>query len=150
MEISKPDILRKQTGLVSFKTLRRIPPPSKQRCGPDLSSLQNQLQGRVPSQSSSSPLKAPYQERGAKCWPRSQMKQGGIGIAIAMDPSIMKLLEDDEDETMHSGVDVEAFQAALNRDIGGSASTSGSDPVSAVLSQGSNNTFSQPMPVANS
>ncbi|MED6113208.1 hypothetical protein PIB30_068734 [Stylosanthes scabra] len=63
-----------------------------------------------------------------------------------MDPSIMKLLEDDEDETMHSGVDVEAFQAALNRDIGGSASTSGSDPVSAVLSQGSNNTFSQPMP----
>ncbi|KAJ1404483.1 Transcription initiation factor TFIID component TAF4, partial [Sesbania bispinosa] len=33
----------------------------------------------------------------------------------------MKLLEDDEDETMHSGVDVEAFQAALNRDIGGDA-----------------------------
>lgn len=25
---------------------------------------------------------------------------------------------------MHSGVDVEAFQAALNRDIGGDASTS--------------------------
>ncbi|XP_072087672.1 transcription initiation factor TFIID subunit 4b isoform X1 [Arachis hypogaea] len=67
----------------------------------------------------------------------------GIGIAIAMDPSIMKLLEDDEDETMHSGVDVEAFQAALNRDIGGSASTSGSDP---VLSQGSNNTLTQSMP----
>ncbi|KAL1290918.1 hypothetical protein AAHE18_20G164000 [Arachis hypogaea] len=60
-----------------------------------------------------------------------------------MDPSIMKLLEDDEDETMHSGVDVEAFQAALNRDIGGSASTSGSDP---VLSQGSNNTLTQSMP----
>ncbi|KAK7376952.1 hypothetical protein VNO80_02372 [Phaseolus coccineus] len=59
-----------------------------------------------------------------------------------MDPSIMKLLEDDEDETMHSGVDVEAFQAALNRDIGGdlSASLPGSD---AVLSQGSNNTSSQ-------
>ncbi|RYQ84995.1 hypothetical protein Ahy_B10g104491 isoform F [Arachis hypogaea] len=47
------------------------------------------------------------------------------------------------DETMHSGVDVEAFQAALNRDIGGSASTSGSDP---VLSQGSNNTLTQSMP----
>ncbi|KAK1323452.1 hypothetical protein QJS10_CPA02g00312 [Acorus calamus] len=36
-----------------------------------------------------------------------------------MDPSIMKLLEEDEDETMHSGADVEAFTAALNRDIGG-------------------------------
>ncbi|KAF8025038.1 hypothetical protein BT93_F2022 [Corymbia citriodora subsp. variegata] len=41
-----------------------------------------------------------------------------------MDPSIMKLLEEDEDETMHSGADVEAFQAALNRDIGGETSTS--------------------------
>ncbi|KAF2285102.1 hypothetical protein GH714_037903 [Hevea brasiliensis] len=41
-----------------------------------------------------------------------------------MDPSIMKLLEEDEDETMHSGADVEAFQAALNRDIGGDASSS--------------------------
>ncbi|XP_020093318.1 transcription initiation factor TFIID subunit 4b isoform X2 [Ananas comosus] len=39
-----------------------------------------------------------------------------------MDPSIMKLLEDDEDESMHSGADVEAFTAALNRDIGGDAS----------------------------
>ncbi|XP_030458959.1 transcription initiation factor TFIID subunit 4b-like [Syzygium oleosum] len=36
-----------------------------------------------------------------------------------MDPSIVKLLEEDEDESMHSGADVEAFQAALNRDIGG-------------------------------
>ncbi|KAM0936736.1 putative transcription factor Hap3/NF-YB family [Dioscorea sansibarensis] len=36
-----------------------------------------------------------------------------------MDPSIMKLLEDDEDESMHSGADVDAFTAALNRDIGG-------------------------------
>jgi len=36
-----------------------------------------------------------------------------------------------QDETMHSGVDVEAFQAALNRDIGGDVSASqfpGSDP----------------------
>ncbi|KAI9174067.1 hypothetical protein LWI28_011403 [Acer negundo] len=41
-----------------------------------------------------------------------------------MDPSIMKLLEEDEDESMHSGADVEAFQAALNRDIGGDVSTS--------------------------
>lgn len=68
-----------------------------------------------------------------------------------MDPSIMKLLEEDEvlslslslefcklrhnfitfieyryaqDESMHSGADVEAFEAALNRDIGGDASTS--------------------------
>ncbi|XP_031399430.1 transcription initiation factor TFIID subunit 4b isoform X4 [Punica granatum] len=41
-----------------------------------------------------------------------------------MDPSIMKLLEEDEDESMHSGADVDAFQAALNRDIGGDTSTS--------------------------
>ncbi|BAB08277.1 unnamed protein product [Arabidopsis thaliana] len=34
-----------------------------------------------------------------------------------MDPSIFKLLEEDEDESMHSGADVDAFQAALNRDI---------------------------------
>ncbi|KAL3734908.1 hypothetical protein ACJRO7_024131 [Eucalyptus globulus] len=36
-----------------------------------------------------------------------------------MDPSLMKLPEEDEDESMHSGADVEAFQAALSRDIGG-------------------------------
>lgn len=36
-----------------------------------------------------------------------------------MDPSIVKLLEEDEDESMHSGADVDAFQAALNRDIEG-------------------------------
>ncbi|XP_015575522.2 transcription initiation factor TFIID subunit 4b isoform X1 [Ricinus communis] len=41
-----------------------------------------------------------------------------------MDPSIMKLMEEDEDESMHSGADVEAFQAALNRDIGGDAQPS--------------------------
>ncbi|XP_004300119.1 PREDICTED: uncharacterized protein LOC101295421 [Fragaria vesca subsp. vesca] len=65
-----------------------------------------------------------------------------------MDPSIMKLLEDDEDETMHSGADVEAFQAALNRDIEGdvSALQQPSDSDSAVLSQGSNNTSSQSLP----
>ncbi|KAF9668491.1 hypothetical protein SADUNF_Sadunf14G0009200 [Salix dunnii] len=40
-------------------------------------------------------------------------------IGLVMDPNIMRLLEEDEDETMHSGADVEAFQAALNRDIGG-------------------------------
>ncbi|CAL0332753.1 unnamed protein product [Lupinus luteus] len=60
-----------------------------------------------------------------------------------MDPSIVKLLEDDEDETMHSGVDLEAFQAALNRDIGGDASASQPSGSDNVLSQGSNNTFSQ-------
>ncbi|RZC66383.1 hypothetical protein C5167_010077 [Papaver somniferum] len=41
-----------------------------------------------------------------------------------MDPSIMKLLDDDEDETVHSGADVEAFAAARNRDIKGEPSTS--------------------------
>ncbi|XWS25534.1 hypothetical protein CRYUN_Cryun27aG0076400 [Craigia yunnanensis] len=56
-----------------------------------------------------------------------------------MDPSIVKLLEEDEDESMHSGADVEAFQAALNRDIEGDASTSQpSVSNTAVLSQGSN------------
>ncbi|KAF8729065.1 hypothetical protein HU200_018379 [Digitaria exilis] len=41
-----------------------------------------------------------------------------------MDP-IMKLLEDDEDESLHSGADVEAFTAALNREVEASASSSG-------------------------
>ncbi|VVA33867.1 PREDICTED: mRNAion initiation factor [Prunus dulcis] len=62
-----------------------------------------------------------------------------------MDPSIVKkLLEDDEDETMHSGADLLAFQAALNKDIEGDVSASQpSDSDTAVLSQGSNNTSSQ-------
>ncbi|XP_059432112.1 transcription initiation factor TFIID subunit 4b-like isoform X3 [Corylus avellana] len=59
-----------------------------------------------------------------------------------MDPSIMKLLEEDEDESMHSGADVEAFQAALNRDIGGDASTS--QPSDS--DNGSNHTSSQSLP----
>ncbi|GKV47893.1 hypothetical protein SLEP1_g54746 [Rubroshorea leprosula] len=36
-----------------------------------------------------------------------------------MDPSIVKLFEEDEDESMHSGADVDALQAALNRHIEG-------------------------------
>lgn len=36
----------------------------------------------------------------------------------------MKLLEEDEDESNYSGAEVEAFTAALNRDIGGNASVS--------------------------
>ncbi|KAJ6810680.1 transcription initiation factor TFIID subunit 4b-like isoform X1 [Iris pallida] len=63
-----------------------------------------------------------------------------------MDPSIMKLLEDDEDETMHSGADVEALSAALNRDIAGDASASPpqSDPETVgVFSQGSSHSASQ-------
>ncbi|GMP45476.1 hypothetical protein CsSME_00013989 [Camellia sinensis var. sinensis] len=64
-----------------------------------------------------------------------------------MDPSIMKLLEEDEDETMHSGADVEAFTAALNRDIEGNTSTSQpSNSDTAPLSQGSNHTSSQLFP----
>ncbi|XP_052170493.1 transcription initiation factor TFIID subunit 4b-like isoform X2 [Diospyros lotus] len=64
-----------------------------------------------------------------------------------MDPSIMKLLEEDEDETMHSGADVEAFTAALNRDIEGNTSTSQhSDSLSVPLSQGSHHTSSQVFP----
>ncbi|XP_063947383.1 transcription initiation factor TFIID subunit 4b isoform X6 [Daucus carota subsp. sativus] len=56
-----------------------------------------------------------------------------------MDPSIMKLLEEDEDETMHSGADVEAFTAALNRDIEGDSSGS----QTAVLSQVNNHNSGQ-------
>ncbi|XP_059432337.1 transcription initiation factor TFIID subunit 4b-like [Corylus avellana] len=63
-----------------------------------------------------------------------------------MDPSIMKLLEEDEDESMHSGAVVEAFQAALNRDIGGDASTSQPPDSDNALSQGSNHTSSQSLP----
>ncbi|CAI9115938.1 OLC1v1016953C1 [Oldenlandia corymbosa var. corymbosa] len=64
-----------------------------------------------------------------------------------MDPSIMKLLEEDEDETMHSGADVEAFTAALNRDIEGDTSTpQPSDSDSTALSQGSSHTPNQFLP----
>ncbi|WCJ40688.1 TBP-associated factor 4 [Euphorbia peplus] len=52
----------------------------------------------------------------------------------------MKLLEEDEDESMHSGADVEAFQAALNRDIGGDASTD------SVLTNEPNQTSTLPYP----
>ncbi|KAK1301029.1 hypothetical protein QJS10_CPB13g00420 [Acorus calamus] len=59
-----------------------------------------------------------------------------------MDPSIMKLLEEDEDETMHSGADVEAFTAALNRDIGGDVPVSQPSDSNAtgILSQASSST----------
>ncbi|XP_059631128.1 transcription initiation factor TFIID subunit 4b-like isoform X2 [Cornus florida] len=60
-----------------------------------------------------------------------------------MDPSIMKLLEEDEDETMHSGADVKAFTAALNRDIEGHTSTSQPSDGGAVSSQGNSHTSSQ-------
>ncbi|XP_022717986.1 transcription initiation factor TFIID subunit 4b-like isoform X2 [Durio zibethinus] len=60
-----------------------------------------------------------------------------------MDPSIVKLLEEDEDESMHSRADVEAFQAALNRDIEGDASASQQSDSSTVLSQGSDPSTSQ-------
>ncbi|KAH7847971.1 hypothetical protein Vadar_032224 [Vaccinium darrowii] len=64
-----------------------------------------------------------------------------------MDPSIMKLLEEDEDETMHSGADVEAFTAALNRDIEGDTSASQpTDSDGAALSQGSYHTSGQLFP----
>ncbi|KAI3953232.1 hypothetical protein MKX01_042227 [Papaver californicum] len=59
-----------------------------------------------------------------------------------MDPSIMKLLDDDEDETIHSGADVEAFTAALNRDIKGEPSTS--EPShTGVMSHANNPALSQ-------
>ncbi|KAJ1296621.1 hypothetical protein BS78_01G315800 [Paspalum vaginatum] len=58
-----------------------------------------------------------------------------------MDP-IMKLLEDDEDESLHSGADVEAFTAALNREVEASASASTS--VSAPAAVASSSSSSQP------
>ncbi|KAL3505069.1 hypothetical protein ACH5RR_034910 [Cinchona calisaya] len=64
-----------------------------------------------------------------------------------MDPSIMKLLEEDEDETMHSGADVEAFTAALNRDIiEGDISLSQPSDSDTALSQGSSHASSQFLP----
>ncbi|CAN1274390.1 Transcription initiation factor TFIID subunit 4b [Linum perenne] len=54
-----------------------------------------------------------------------------------MDPSIMKLLEEDEDETMHSGADVEAFQAALNRDIEGDKNSTSQTHDPAFANEGS-------------
>ncbi|KAL8127981.1 hypothetical protein AgCh_014777 [Apium graveolens] len=64
-----------------------------------------------------------------------------------MDPSIMKLLEEDEDETMHSGADVEAFTAALNRDIEGDTSVvSHPSESETALSQGSNHNSGQLFP----
>ncbi|KZV16867.1 TBP-associated factor 4 isoform 1 [Dorcoceras hygrometricum] len=61
-----------------------------------------------------------------------------------MDPNIMKILEEDEDETMHSGADVEAFTAELNRDIEGDASTSQQpSDTNAALSPGNCHTASQ-------
>ncbi|KAL6496828.1 hypothetical protein OROHE_027261 [Orobanche hederae] len=63
-----------------------------------------------------------------------------------MDPNIMRFLEEDEDETMHSGADVEAFTAELNRDIEGNASTSPQPSSYAALSQGSNQTTTPFLP----
>ncbi|XP_011074372.1 transcription initiation factor TFIID subunit 4b isoform X2 [Sesamum indicum] len=64
-----------------------------------------------------------------------------------MDPNIVKFLEEDEDETMHSGADVDAFTAELNRDIERNDSTqqqpSDSDN---ALSQGNSQTASQFLP----
>ncbi|TVU46473.1 hypothetical protein EJB05_06013, partial [Eragrostis curvula] len=68
----------------------------------------------------------------------------------AMDP-IMKLLEDDEDESMHSGADVEAFTAALNREVEASTSSSASvasssqptDHGTGLLSQETNSSLNQ-------
>ncbi|KAK4434372.1 Transcription initiation factor TFIID subunitb [Sesamum alatum] len=65
-----------------------------------------------------------------------------------MDPNIVKFLEEDEDETMHSGADVDAFTAELNRDIerSDSASQQPSDSNNAALSQGNSQTTSQFLP----
>lgn len=63
-----------------------------------------------------------------------------------MDPSIMKLLEEDEDETMHSGAEVDAFTAALNRDIEGDTSASQPSDSDGAMSQGNNQNCTQLLP----
>ncbi|KAF5747990.1 transcription initiation factor TFIID subunit 4b-like [Tripterygium wilfordii] len=63
-----------------------------------------------------------------------------------MDPDFVKFLEEDEDETMHSSADVEAFQAALNRDIKGGGDASTSIPSDSGLYQESFLNSSQPFP----
>lgn len=55
----------------------------------------------------------------------------------------MKLLEEDEDESMHCGADVEAFTAALNRDIEGGSSSSQPAHSDISFSQENNQTSSQ-------
>ncbi|KAL5777622.1 hypothetical protein ACOSP7_010548 [Xanthoceras sorbifolium] len=65
-----------------------------------------------------------------------------------MDPSIMKLLEEDEDESMHSGADVEAFQAALNRDLGGDVSTSQPSDSDSAFSQGKEGNHDPNQPIS--
>ncbi|XP_015690723.1 transcription initiation factor TFIID subunit 4b-like isoform X2 [Oryza brachyantha] len=50
-----------------------------------------------------------------------------------MDP-LIRFLDDDVDETMHSGADVEAFTAALNREVEGSGSASTSAAASSSSS----------------
>uniref|UniRef100_A0A7N0UVR3 RST domain-containing protein n=1 Tax=Kalanchoe fedtschenkoi TaxID=63787 RepID=A0A7N0UVR3_KALFE len=54
-----------------------------------------------------------------------------------MDP-IMKLLEEDEDETMHSGADVDALTAALNRHIEGNSAASQPAESNTAMSQSTN------------
>uniref|UniRef100_A0A0D3FK96 RST domain-containing protein n=1 Tax=Oryza barthii TaxID=65489 RepID=A0A0D3FK96_9ORYZ len=70
---------------------------------------------------------------------RGKARQGKEGERRppAMDP-LIKLLDDDVDETMHSGADVEAFTAALNREVEGSggASTSAAASSSQPLDHG--------------
>uniref|UniRef100_A0A0D9VVL9 RST domain-containing protein n=1 Tax=Leersia perrieri TaxID=77586 RepID=A0A0D9VVL9_9ORYZ len=59
-----------------------------------------------------------------------------------MDP-LIKLLDDDVDETMHSGADVEAFTAALNREVEGSGIGTGTGPGGASTSAAASS--SQPL-----
>ncbi|XP_042375520.1 transcription initiation factor TFIID subunit 4b-like isoform X3 [Zingiber officinale] len=62
-----------------------------------------------------------------------------------MGPTIMKLLEEDEDESMHSGADVEALLAALNCDIGDDPAVVAPplDPDASVLMQASSSASEQ-------
>ncbi|XP_076915181.1 transcription initiation factor TFIID subunit 4b-like isoform X1 [Bidens hawaiensis] len=63
-----------------------------------------------------------------------------------MDPSIVKFLEEDEDETMHSGADVEAFTAALNRDIEGDNNNNNSNNNNNNNNNNTNSNTSTPQP----
>ncbi|KAG5629608.1 hypothetical protein H5410_001325 [Solanum commersonii] len=104
------------------------------------------------------------QQRAAALAHRVRQQQRAKGVAARRRTSqfirqlrkaqhLKKLIQDyiasfikvgDKDETMHSGADVEAFTAALNRDIGGDNSQSQpSDSDSVPLSQGSSYTSNQ-------
>ncbi|WRX07627.1 Transcription initiation factor TFIID component TAF4, partial [Theobroma cacao] len=73
---------------------------------------------------------------------RSPAAEAKTVTGFVMDPSLLKLLEEDEDETTHSESALEALQAALQRVLEGDTSTSQPFDSNTVLSQGIDQTGS--------